>query len=659
MNRNFILITILLLLSIVTSSQVTMKLGTLENVQPGTYVNVPLIVSGLSPSGQSFVGTEVYFYFQSSIVTFNSLANGHPLTPVSQWFSGSQSGKVSANWLEPNLNPINVDDNSTLIEFVFYYTGGQTDLTFDEATTAIVDMNGTVIPISQFINGSISQSQGSGSSVWNGTADWSQTPNWSNSIPGDSTNAVINSGVVSVLSGAVCRDLTINQGAKLIIQPGFSLTINGNFTNSGEILIETDSLIQGSLIVGGNVTQTGSSAMKYKVYNGIMYQLAAPVEGAQATLFNGVGTASIFNENTNSWSVLPAASNLESGRGYALDATANFTIPFSGLFKSLVLTKNLSFTSTDFLTEGWNLVGNPYTSSFETDNHLITQKVDRAIYIWDGSVYKVWNGTCGSIPGGIIPPMSAFFVKANASGAQLTFEEEGKIHDFTHYGSSFSAPQNVLPVYLRNFNDLSIEDKAFIQVESNATFYYDGTFDALKLNNAADYPEIYLHSFEDYRMAIAAIPEPTDIEAGIRIPVDGTYVISAETFNFLPERPVYLIDQELNIVKNLRNEDYTFIVSAGDHPNRFRVVLSGLGIDDNEKMDRFIVYADQEKIRINSIAENGMCSVKVFDIYGRLVSESNESMVQGSTSVIRGIRGINIISVETPNSKFQFKVILN
>lgn len=656
MKRNFTLI-ILIFISLAASSQVTLKLGTLENVQPGTYVNVPLIVSGLSTSGQSFIGIETRFDFQESIISYDSLANGNPITPVNQWFAGSLAGKLSANWIEPGLQPVNVEDNSTLVEFVFFYSGGQTDLIIEQATTSVYDQNGSLIPISQFINGSISQSQGSGSSIWNGTADWSQITNWSNGIPGESTNAVINSGIVSIVSGGVCSDLTINQGAKLIIQPGYSLTVNGNFTNSGEILIETDSQIQGSLIISGSVSQTGSSTMKYQVVNGVLYQLSSPIEGAQASIFNGFGSTSVFNETTNSWSALPASSNLESGLGYALDAIANSTISFNGLFKPLSLTKNLSFTSSEFLTEGWNLVGNPFSSSFETDTYLSKHNIDRAIYVWDGSVYKVWNGTAGSIPNGIIPPMGAFFVKTNASGATLTFEAEGKKHDFTHYGSTLTSPANVLPVYLRNFDDLSIEDKTFIQIEETSTFYYDGDFDALKLNNSSDYPEIFLHSFENYMMAIAAIPAPTDIEAGITIPVDGTYVIGAETFNFLPERPVYLIDQELAIVKNLRNEDYTFIVSAGDHPNRFRLVLSGLGIDANDKPARFTVYAEQDKIRITSLADNNMCIIKVYDLSGRLVSENNEILHQGGSKDINGIRGLNILSIETQDSKFQFKVI--
>ncbi|NOU46019.1 MAG: hypothetical protein HOO86_03045 [Bacteroidales bacterium] len=657
MNRIYTLLTISLFMSVMAFSQVTMKLGSLENVQPGTYVNVPLTVSGLSATGQSFIGLELSFNFQESIISYDSLANGNTVTPVNQWFAGTLAGRLSANWLEPGLAAVNVADNSTLVEFVFFYTGGQTDLIFDESTTMIYDVNGNIIPVSQYINGSISQSQGSGNSVWNGTADWSQAANWSNGIPGDSTNAEINSGVIELSSGGVCRNLTIAQGAKLIINPGYSLTVNGNFDNNGEILIHSDSLIQGSLIINGNVSQTGLSTMNYKIYEGLNYQISSSVAGANAGIFTGFGPVSIFNENTNNWSAMPSNSVLEPGKGYDISASGDHTIGFTGQFISQSVTSDLSFTSVgNTIVEGWNLVGNSFTSSFDADQYLVSQHTDRAIYCWDGSVYRVWNGTAGSVPNGIIPPMTGFFVKANASNANVIFEKAGKVHDFNHFGLNLTAPQNVLQVSLRNFDDLAIEDKAFVQVEPTSTFYYDGAFDALKLNNSVDYPELYLHSFEDYRMAIAAIPQPTDIDAGVRIPADGTYVISAETFSFMPDRPVYLIDKELEIVKNLRNEDYVFIVLAGDYPNRFKVVLSGLGIDDMDSNNGFRVFAGNGGISINSLIQHGNCTIKVFDVSGRLISENEEVMIEDGNTTIQGIRGLNIISIETQKGTMRYKV---
>jgi hypothetical protein len=656
--KKYLLIVILTWMGIFTQAQVTVKLGSVENAVPGTYINIPLVVSGLSVTGQSFVGVEIKFSFQDNIMTFDSLAEGNPETPVSQWFAGCQNGVVSANWLEPNISPVNVEDNSTLVEFVFLYTGGQTDLIINQSATIIYDMNTNEIPVSQFINGEVTQAQGSESSVWEGTEDWSSVMNWSNGIPGDSTNAVISTGTVSLSSGGVCRNLTINAGSKIIIQPGKSLTVNGSFSNSGEILIESDSLIQGSLIVKGTITQTGTSEMAFNIYQGATYLLTSPVQGETAGLFDGAGTTSTYLENTASWSPLASSSSLDPARGFELVSSAQKTILYNGQFNSTETTVNLSFTNqTDLSQAGWNLVGNPYSSSFDADNFLTRANTDKAIYAWDGNVYRVWNGTAGSIPGGIIPPGTGFFVRSSATGASLTFETEGKTHDFTHFGANYTPATNVLEVTLENFEDNSKKDEAYIQVENASSFNYDGDYDAFKLSNAANIPEVYFTGEDGYKLAIAAIPEATEAKLGIKVPVDGTYMISANTSNFLPDHPVYLIDQVAGLTKDLRTEDYVFLANAGDYTDRFRIILTGLGINDPGKDAGLNAFMSRGQINIFSNTVSGMATIRLFDLTGRLCYVSGVMLDKGSEVTISPVNGINLLSVETEGRVFHFKLL--
>lgn len=654
-----ILVACAICLSVASFSQVTMKLGSIENAEPGTFVNIPLIVSGLSQPGHTFIAVEIYFYFQDNIISYDSLANGNPETPVNEWFAGSTTGKVSANWLEPALDTINVPDNSVLVEFVFFYSGGQTDLTLDEATSGIFDFNGNAIPIAQFINGTITQAQGSESSVWNGTGPWATPANWTQGIPGDITNAIINSGTVELTSGAVCNNLSINVGSKILIQPGNSLTVSGDFTNSGEILIYSDSLIQGSLIVLGSITQTGSSEMEMKIYNGLSYLFTSPSQEVTASEFTGSGPVSGFLENSNTWSTVSGTEILNPFTGYKIDASGNSTMLFDGLFNSSDESVNLQFTSQgNAANEGWNLVGNSYSSSFDADNYLSTVNADRAIYIWDENNYRVWNGTAGSIPGGIIPPMTAFFVKANASNAQVTFNADGRIHDFTHYNGSYTTPSNVLPVYFKNFSDDPFRDVAYVQVENGSTVNFDGDFDAFKLSPPANKPEIYLHSADNRKLAISAIPVATELLAGVKVPSDGTYEISAQTTFFLPERPsVYLIDTELEVTKDLRIENYVFQTTAGDHPERFKIVFTGLGTEDQAQESNLLVYGSNDKIIINSLVQLGNSIISVYDLSGRQHSQSREMLGQGSVAYVHAISGINIITIETDSKVFHFKVI--
>jgi len=660
MKRKFTLFTILLFISYAAFSQVTLKMGSVENAEPGTYIQVPVIVSGLSVSGQSFIGMQFTFTFQGNVLTYDAIAEGNPLLPLGEWIAGSIPGQAAANWFEPGFEPTNVDDNSTILLFVLFYSGGQTDLAFDESVTEIyANTQGDLIPISTFISGTVTQAQGSESSIWNGTGSWSTAANWSNGIPGDSTNAVISTGETEIETGAVCRNFNINAGAKLIIQPGKSLTVNGNYNNDGEILINSDTLIQGSLIVKGTIHENGVSIMAMNIYNDVKYTISSPVVGETAEVLAGVGTAYFYSESTNVLENLAPSSILDPGHGYAFESSSDATVNFDGLFNTNEINTNLGFTDQgNILSQGWNLVGNPYTCSIDADDFITTENADKAIYVWNNNRFLVWNGIAGTIPFGIIPPLTGFFVKANASIAKITFNKNAKLHDFSHFSSSYAAPSNVLQLNMLDFDNNIFLDEAFIQVETSATFGYDGTFDALKLDYLWDYPQLFVNDSENNRLAIAAIPEATEVTMGIKVLANGAYTIKSASANFLPEKHVYLIDQELEITKNLKEEDYTFLADAGIYPGRFKLVMTELGTDDLDENAGMIVYSKQSRIYINPLRYFGKSVIKIYDLSGRIVARSQETLEPGSSVSIQGIRGINIVSVVTTSAVIRYKLLI-
>lgn len=657
MKRTILIVAIMSLMLPALFSQITIKLGNVENAEPGTNINVPLIVSGLSTAGQAFIGVEVLFNFQSNVLTYSGITNGHPLLPTEEWFAGSIPGKASANWIQQNLLPINVDDGSVILEFVFLYSGGETNMTFELSGTAVYDVDGNPLTISGYIEGTVTQAAGSESSIWNGTGSWTDTQNWSQGIPGDSTNAIINTGQVTINSGGVCKNLTVNSGTKLIIDPGYSLTVNGDYSNGSEVLIKSDTLIQGSLIIRGSITQAGISNIEKNVFSGINYQLSSPVTGAGSGLFDGAGTIKEFSEATHSWSEMSPNSTLEPATGYALEAVNTSIIVFDGPFTSESHTKALSLTSQGSITsEGWNFIGNPYSSSFNCDEYLTLTHTDRAIYTWDGYKYRCWNGTAGSIPGGIIPPMTGFFVKANNPGAGITFNKEGRVHDFSHFGSASANPENVLPLIIQDFDNSIYSDEAYIEIESASTFAYDGLFDAFKLNNHPDYPELYFLSSDQQKLAISTIPEATEVIAGVKIATDGTYQISALSTWFMPDRPVYVIDRELSITKDLRTENYVFNITAGDHPERFLIVMSGLGTGEPGENDDLVVFSQNGEILIRALVNCGKTIVCLYDLSGRILLKKEVLLNAGTLSGIKGTPGINILTIQTPGTVYSYKV---
>jgi hypothetical protein len=654
MKKNILLLIISILTACGAYAQVTLKLGSVENAEPGTYIQVPIIASGLSASGYSFIGMQINFSFQGNVLTYDAIAEGNPTLPLGEWIAGSNGGQAAANWFEPGFEPTNVEDNSTILIFIFYYGGGQTDLAFDESVTEIyANTNGDLVPIASFIGGTVTQAQGSESSIWNGTGFWATPGNWSNGIPGDSTNAVISTGETEISSGAVCRNLTLNSGSKLVIQPGKSLSVNGNLTNDGEIAINTDSLVQGSLIIHGIINQSGTSKMAKNIYNGVNYGVSSPVLNETADIFDGMGNEYYYSEGTNELITLTSSYTLERGNGYILESNTTDTVVFEGTFNNSTVDVNLPFSN-----EGWNFVGNPFTCSIVADNLVTMENTDRAIYIWDNNRFLVWNGTAGTIPNGIIPPLTGFFVKANASNARIIFNKDAKIHDFSHFNSSYTAPENVLQLNLWDFDNNVYLDEAFVQIEPSSTLGYDGTYDAIKLDYLWDCPQLFINDSENNHQAIAAIPAATEVTMGINILADGAYTIKNPSPNFMPDKNVFLIDQELAITKNLREEDYTFLANEGLYPDRFILVMSGLGTNDFEEETGLLVYSNQEKILIQSINDLGKSIIKVYDLNGRLISQTEDILEPGKLVTLRGSRGLNIVRIETSVSVFPFKVFI-
>jgi len=85
---------------------------------------------------------------------------------------------------------------------------------------------------------------------------------------------------------------------------------------------------------------------------------------------------------------------------------------------------------------GWNLVGNPTASTLDWDKNggeWDKNGVSNTIYVWDASAnngdgeYLIWNGSVGTLGSGYIAPWQSFWVKADNSNPQLSFNNNTKV----------------------------------------------------------------------------------------------------------------------------------------------------------------------------------------------------------------------------------------
>lgn len=89
---------------------------------------------------------------------------------------------------------------------------------------------------------------------------------------------------------------------------------------------------------------------------------------------------------------------------------------------------NLLYTSTgEPENDGWNLVGNPYSSTilWEAPLGWNRSNLSSSFYVWDivTSTYRSWNGISGTLPNGNIAPWQGFWVQATGNNPDLEYND--------------------------------------------------------------------------------------------------------------------------------------------------------------------------------------------------------------------------------------------
>ena len=162
--------------------------------------------------------------------------------------------------------------------------------------------------------------------------DWSTATNWHGaSVPGAATDVIIpdfaafKPTISGMATPALCNNLTINQGATLSLDPGQALTVSGNLTNNGSLLIESSWVnSSGSLIVIGIPSGTGTVSYKRFLREGNDYGdkhlLSSPVAGQSITSFiqahaSMIDSVRIWDETAGVWSRVTSGV-FTNGKGY-------------------------------------------------------------------------------------------------------------------------------------------------------------------------------------------------------------------------------------------------------------------------------------------------------------------------------------------------------
>jgi hypothetical protein len=396
-----------------------------------------------------------------------------------------------------------------------------------------------------------------------------------------------------------------------------------------------------------------------------------------------------WDEPTNYWIIFgstgsPAAftdTEFVAAKGYGLTRSAHGVLTFTGTLR----TDDVSYTATYNAGTGvgFNIVGNPFTSSigitnsatttgkFLATNTALLHDSYEAVYIWDEQAsyvddrndYKVISNAAilgyTSISQDYIQPGQAFMVKVVSGGGSLAFNENMQAHANDNF---YKSTTEVWPSVELMVSSDSLFNSTAIGFNDNMTLGLDPSYDVGKMKgnpNIALYTRLVQDNGVDF--AIQALPD-NDIESlVIPVGIDVTESIMCE-FSVNPDvlegYPIYLEDTKENTVTNLKEHSYNTLVTESGTGRFFLHFREVSGIDDIENINNIIqIWASNHTINIHN-NNNYIGDIKVVNMYGQIVLTTKLDGNQTQQFRVDAPSGYYIINTITKKGVVNKKVYL-
>lgn len=382
-----------------------------------------------------------------------------------------------------------------------------------------------------------------------------------------------------------------------------------------------------------------------------------------------------YDEDENYWIIYGSTGNPEAfgddtfvdARGYSTARSGSGVLTFSGSVRNDDVSYPATYTAGK--GEGWNLVGNPFTSAmgvtadatstgqFLADNAGVIDESYLALYIWDEQTgytnarndYKVISS--GTIDGYIklsqdyIQSGQAFMVKVKPAAGNLAFNKDMQQHaNVNSYKSKESWPSVELVVEGNNVSNVTS-----VGFDEEMTKGLDPSYDVGKLKGNPDIA-LYTRLVEDNGVdfAIQALPfdniESYVVPVGVDVSTSGVYTFSANAVQ-LDNYNIVLEDKEQNTFTNLKQENYFAEISQSG-TGRFYLHFKNATAITEPAANPPVVDVKGNVIEIYNLKGN-KTDVVLLDLTGRkLDSETylNSTQAQFVADVAPGIYLVQISS---------------
>ena len=452
---------------------------------------------------------------------------------------------------------------------------------------------------------------GSGPDVTSGA--WDDPTMWGNGTPDGDDDVIINAnvtipdGVVAQANNIVINTDTINTGnraqkfGKLIIANGGQLITNNavEVTAQKTVTPWTTNPAGGWYFIASPVDGT----LKPKDVDNMLTDETAEPYSYDLYRLNGTQWENYHAHNTNEQPFY-----LQNGNGYLYANATGATLEFTGEIKTYDPANN-----TVPVSEGWNLIGNPYTfDAYPNTSYYVMNSTQTGL---DPQTKQSNNA---------VPPCTSIIVKAGTSGT-VAFSKEAPVGQAGGGNLQIALAQT----NTRGADRIDNAIVSFNEGDELSKFYFGESLANITIpQNGEDY-------------SIVSAEAQGELPLNFKTNENGSYTLRFSSLN-TEFSYLHLIDNLTgNDVDLLETPSYTFDARQTDYASRFKLVF----VKDNaDRGDDFAFISNGE------IIVNGTGTLQVFDVLGHELFRKELSTLHSPLStfhspgvyVLRLVNGENV-----------------
>ena len=507
---------------------------------------------------------------------------------------------------------------------------------------------------------------------------------WQNGIPDLYRNALIKDNYSTGTRGNLdCCSMTIDTEKTLAINKNGHLSIQKDLFVKGDLEIENEASLlmheNDGIIELQGILNIHKNTEPLKMYDYTYW--SSPVTGAvlqdvfkeapqnsffrfNTTEFNDNNKDSYDDDDPQAWQ--NTTGTMVSGTGYTAMASGELpfqdiqTVVFSGIPNNGFIEIPVHMSSKDTIgNNNWNFIGNPYSSAIDVElllqNYNNHNLLSGAFYFWthytpktgdkynsdDYAAYVVGTGGIKANPDGKVPTKyvsscQGFFVNALKNGTVILDNSMRVIepeNNFFKTGNLTKKEEEKNRIWLNLSNDQGVFKQILIGFFEDASPDYDINYDAISLQTNTFTSFYSIAAGKRYTIqGTSTLEGEHKIALGLRSDIEESTNLRIGIDHFegvLKESEVLLLDKLNNKTQNLKEGAYDFSIDKkGTFEDRFVLLIN----DQKKSFEQEAFENPNRNLLVREHADsfeflsnNGrsILSVKIYDVLGRIILESN------------------------------------